>query len=118
MAIRDTQSIVTGTRMRNKNAGNFDRDGYSLVDLNGRYRLVINRNDRLGRLIDLSAPEIIARNEKRMLQQAVDALLDYGEIVEIIARIGVDTFTNYFNHIAGTEIALPVVDTAAAPHAA
>ena len=118
MAMRDTHSIVIGTRARNESAGNFDRDDISKVDLNDLYRLVINRDDRLGRLIDLSAPEIIVRNEKRMLQQAVDALLNHGEIVEIIAHIGVDAFTNYFSHIAGTEISLPVVDTAAGSHAA
>ena len=47
-------------------------------DLNDLYRRIINRNNRLGKLIDLNAPEVIIRNEKRMLQQAVDALFDNG----------------------------------------
>src|SRR5437016_3592941 len=47
-------------------------------DLNDLYRRVINRNNRLKRLLDLGAPEIIVRNEKRMLQEAVDALIDNG----------------------------------------
>ena len=46
--------------------------------LNDLYRRVINRNNRLKRLLDLNAPDIIVRNEKRMLQEAVDALLDNG----------------------------------------
>ncbi len=49
---------------------------FATSDLNDLYRRVINRNNRLKRLIDLGAPEIIVRNEKRMLQEAVDALLD------------------------------------------
>ena len=47
-------------------------------DLNDLYRRVINRNNRLKRLLDLGAPEIIVNNEKRMLQEAVDALFDNG----------------------------------------
>ena len=47
-------------------------------DLNDLYRRVINRNNRLKRLLDLQAPEIIVNNEKRMLQEAVDALFDNG----------------------------------------
>ena len=49
-------------------------------DLNDLYRRVINRNNRLQRLLDLNAPEIIVRNEKRMLQKSVDALLDNGRM--------------------------------------
>ena len=51
---------------------------FATSDLNELYRRVINRNNRLKRLVDLSAPEIIIRNEKRMLQEAVDALFDNG----------------------------------------
>ena len=51
---------------------------FATSDLNDLYRRVINRNNRLKRLLDLSAPEIIVRNEKRMLQESVDALLDNG----------------------------------------
>jgi len=51
---------------------------FATSDLNDLYRRVINRNNRLRRLLDLAAPDIIVRNEKRMLQEAVDALLDNG----------------------------------------
>jgi DNA-directed RNA polymerase subunit beta' len=51
---------------------------FATSDLNDLYRRVINRNNRLKRLLDLSAPDIIVRNEKRMLQEAVDALMDNG----------------------------------------
>lgn len=51
---------------------------FATSDLNDLYRRVINRNNRLKKLIDLNAPEIIVRNEKRMLQEAVDALFDNG----------------------------------------
>jgi DNA-directed RNA polymerase subunit beta' len=51
---------------------------FATSDLNDLYRRVINRNNRLKKLMDLNAPEIICRNEKRMLQEAVDALLDNG----------------------------------------
>src|SRR5688500_3534054 len=47
-------------------------------DMNDLYRRVINRNNRLKRLLDLGAPEIIVNNEKRMLQESVDALFDNG----------------------------------------
>ncbi|MDD5431946.1 MAG: DNA-directed RNA polymerase subunit beta' [Candidatus Omnitrophica bacterium] len=55
-----------------------DGGRFATSDLNDLYRRVINRNNRLKKLIDLNAPEIIIRNEKRMLQEAVDALLDNG----------------------------------------
>ena len=51
---------------------------FATSDLNDLYRRVINRNNRLKRLLDLNAPDIIVRNEKRMLQEAVDALMDNG----------------------------------------
>ncbi len=51
---------------------------FATSDLNDLYRRVINRNNRLKRLLDLSAPDLIVRNEKRMLQEAVDAMLDNG----------------------------------------
>jgi len=53
-----------------------DGGRFATSDLNDLYRRVINRNNRLKQLIDLSAPEVICRNEKRMLQEAVDALID------------------------------------------
>jgi len=56
-----------------------DGGRFATSDLNDLYRRVINRNNRLRRLLELNAPEIIIRNEKRMLQEAVDALLDNGK---------------------------------------
>ena len=55
-----------------------DGGRFATSDLNDLYRRVINRNNRLKRLMDLNAPDIIVRNEKRMLQEAVDALIDNG----------------------------------------
>ncbi len=55
-----------------------DGGRFATSDLNDLYRRVINRNKRLNRLLDLGAPDIIVRNEKRMLQEAVDALIDNG----------------------------------------
>ena len=53
-----------------------DGGRFATSDLNDLYRRVINRNNRLKQLIELNAPEVICRNEKRMLQEAVDALID------------------------------------------
>jgi DNA-directed RNA polymerase subunit beta' len=53
-----------------------ERDNFATSDLNDLYRRIINRNNRLKKLMDLNAPDVIIRNEKRMLQQAVDSLLD------------------------------------------
>jgi len=55
-----------------------ERDNFATSDLNDLYRRIINRNNRLKKLMDLNAPEVIIRNEKRMLQQAVDSLMDNG----------------------------------------
>ncbi len=55
-----------------------DGGRFATSDLNDLYRRVINRNNRLARLLEMGAPEIIVRNEKRMLQEAVDALIDNG----------------------------------------
>ena len=55
-----------------------DGGRFATSDLNDLYRRVINRNNRLKRLLDLQAPDIIVNNEKRMLQEAVDALFDNG----------------------------------------
>ena len=55
-----------------------DGGRFATSDLNDLYRRVINRNNRLKRLLELGAPDIIVRNEKRMLQEAVDALIDNG----------------------------------------
>lgn len=61
-----------------------DGGRFATSDLNDLYRRVINRNNRLRRLLDLNAPDIIVRNEKRMLQEAVDALLDNGRRGRVI----------------------------------
>src|SRR5438045_1367979 len=61
-----------------------DGGRYATSDLNDLYRRVINRNNRLKRLIELRAPDIIVRNEKRMLQEAVDALFDNGRRGRVI----------------------------------
>ena len=62
-----------------------DGGRFATSDLNDLYRRVINRNNRLRRLIELRAPEIIVRNEKRMLQEAVDALFDNGKRGRVIS---------------------------------
>src|SRR5258707_12515662 len=61
-----------------------DGGGFATSDLNDLYRRVINRNNRLKRLMELRAPDIIIRNEKRMLQEAVDALFDNGRRGRVI----------------------------------
>ena len=55
-----------------------DGGRFATSDLNDLYRRVINRNNRLRRLMELGAPDVIVRNEKRMLQEAVDSLIDNG----------------------------------------
>ena len=65
-----------------------DSGNFATSDLNDLYRRIINRNNRLKKLVDLNAPEVIVRNEKRMLQQSVDALFDnnLGKRVDYSAR--------------------------------
>src|SRR5213078_4498039 len=65
-----------------------DGGRFATSDLNDLYRRVINRNNRLKRLLDLGAPEIIIRNEKRMLQEAVDALIDNGRRGRVVSGSG------------------------------
>src|SRR5438034_11716567 len=65
-----------------------DGGRFATSDLNDLYRHVINRNNRLKRLLELSAPEIIIRNEKRMLQEACDALIDNGRRGRAVAGSG------------------------------
>ena len=65
-----------------------DGGRFATSDLNDLYRRVINRNNRLKRLIDLKAPHIIVRNEKRMLQESVDALFDNGRRGRVITGTG------------------------------
>src|SRR6266513_707910 len=63
---------------RSRSTRRWARGRSATSDLNDLYRRVINRNNRLKKLIDIRAPEVILRNEKRMLQEAVDALFDNG----------------------------------------
>ena len=72
-----------------------DGGRFATSDLNDLYRRVINRNNRLKRLLELHAPDIIVRNEKRMLQEAVDALIDNGD------RPGQQTVEISFGHAEG-----------------
>ena len=65
-----------------------DGGRFATSDLNDLYRRVINRNNRLKRLIEMNAPEIIVRNEKRMLQEAVDALIDNGRRGRVVTGAG------------------------------
>ncbi|MBR2391712.1 MAG: DNA-directed RNA polymerase subunit beta' [Clostridia bacterium] len=65
-----------------------DGGRFATSDLNDLYRRVINRNNRLKKLVELGAPEIICRNEKRMLQEAVDALIDNGRRGKAISGAG------------------------------
>ena len=64
-----------------------DGGRFATSDLNDLYRRVINRNNRLKRLIELRAPDIIVRNEKRMLQESVDALFDNGRRGRVISGV-------------------------------
>ncbi len=63
-----------------------DGGRFATCDLNDLYRRVINRNNRLKKLLELRAPEVIVRNEKRMLQEAVDALFDNGRKAAACSR--------------------------------
>jgi len=65
-----------------------DGGRFATSDLNDLYRRVINRNNRLARLQEILAPEIIVRNEKRMLQESVDALFDNGRRGRVITGTG------------------------------
>ena len=67
-----------------------DGGRFATSDLNDLYRRVINRNNRLKRLLDLKAPDIIVRNEKRMLQESVDALLTMEEEEELLQALEKD----------------------------
>ena len=65
-----------------------DGGRFATSDLNDLYRRVINRNNRLRRLLELGAPDVIVRNEKRMLQEAVDSLIDNGRRGRAVSRSG------------------------------
>lgn len=86
--------------------------------LNNIYRRVINSDTRLQTLTRLGAPNVIVRNENRVLQDAMGALFDVDEIAQLVDMVGADDVVNYFNYIAGTDIRLPIAVTAPALRAA
>ena len=86
-------------------------------DLTDLYRRMINSNHRLQQLKEMGAPNIVVRNENRILQDAIDTLLTNDEIARVITDIGTNAFTDYFNYIAGTDIRFPIAATAMASHA-
>ncbi len=80
-----------------------DGGRFATSDLNELYRRVINRNNRLRRLIELSAPEVIIRNEKRMLQESVDALLDNGRSGSIVKNANKKPFKSLSDMLKGKQ---------------
>ena len=80
-----------------------DGGRFATSDLNDLYRRVINRNSRLARLIDMGAPEIIIRNEKRMLQEAVDALIDNGRRGRVVTGTNGRPLKSLSNIIEGKQ---------------
>lgn len=80
-----------------------DGGRFATSDLNDLYRRVINRNNRLKRLIELKAPEIIIRNEKRMLQEAVDALYDNGRRGKIVKNANKRPFKSLSDMLKGKQ---------------
>ena len=81
-----------------------DRTDATRSDLEGRYRLVINRRGRLEKLLEMRAPEIIVRNERRMLKAAVDDLFGHAEVKDVVSFCRAGAFTKYFNYIASVRI--------------
>ncbi len=84
-----------------------DGGRFATSDLNDLYRRVINRNNRLKKLIDMRAPEVILRNEKRMLQEAVDALFDNGRRSKAIRGRGETATQVAVRHAQGQAGPLP-----------
>ena len=80
-----------------------DGGQFATSDLNELYRRVLNRNNRLKRLIELDAPEIIIRNEKRMLQESVDALLDNGKSGNIVKAANKRPFKSLSDMLKGKQ---------------
>jgi DNA-directed RNA polymerase, beta'' subunit/160 kD subunit len=78
-----------------------DGGRFATSDLNDLYRRVINRNNRLKRLIELRAPDIIIRNEKRMLQESVDALFDNGRRGRVITGANQRPLTSLSDMLKG-----------------
>jgi DNA-directed RNA polymerase subunit beta' len=84
-----------------------DGGRFATSDLNDLYRRVINRNNRLKRLIELRAPDIIIRNEKRMLQESVDALFDNGRRGRVITGANKRPLKSLSGHAQGQAGPLP-----------
>ena len=80
-----------------------DGGRFAASDLNELYRRVINRNNRLKRLIELSAPDIIVKNEKRMLQESVDALLDNGRSGAVVRNANKKPFKSLSDMLKGKQ---------------
>jgi len=80
-----------------------DGGRFATSDLNELYRRVINRNNRLKRLLDLKAPDIIIRNEKRMLQEAVDALFDNGRRGKVVKNTNKRPFKSLSDMLKGKQ---------------
>ncbi|MCP4682496.1 MAG: DNA-directed RNA polymerase subunit beta' [Desulfobacterales bacterium] len=80
-----------------------DGGRFATSDLNDLYRRVINRNNRLKRLLDLSAPDIIVRNEKRMLQEAVDVLFDNGRRGKVVLGANKRPFKSLSDMLKGKQ---------------
>ena len=80
---------------------------FATSDLNDLYRRVINRNNRLKKLIEIKAPEVILRNEKRMLQEAVDALFDNGRRSRAVRGQGNRPLKSPLRHAQGQAGPLP-----------
>jgi DNA-directed RNA polymerase subunit beta' len=80
-----------------------DGGQFATSDLNELYRRVVNRNNRLKRLVELDAPEIIIRNEKRMLQESVDALLDNGKSGNIVKTTNKRPFKSLSDTLKGKQ---------------
>jgi DNA-directed RNA polymerase subunit beta' len=80
-----------------------DGGRFATSDLNDLYRRVINRNNRLRRLIELGAPEVIVRNEKRMLQEAVDMLIDSGDRGRALSNTGTHRLRSLSDMLRGKQ---------------
>ena len=84
-----------------------DGGRFATSDLNDLYRRVINRNNRLKRLLELGAPEIIVRNEKRMLQESVDALIDNGRRGRPVTGAGNRPLKSLSDMLKGKQLSFP-----------
>ena len=80
-----------------------DGGRFATSDLNDLYRRVINRNNRLKRLLELNAPDIIVRNEKRMLQESVDVLFDNGRRGKVVTGANKRPFKSLSDMLKGKQ---------------